>query len=617
LRSRRNLYWLAYWIAPSLFCLGVFHAGLNSWFQADDFAWLGMSTQIYDIRSFFHALFQPSQQGTLRPLSEHLFFISFWRMFGFDAFPYRAWVMLNQCLNLLLLCWIVRRLSGSAAAGFLAAVFWTANASLSTAMGWTSGYNQILCVSCLLGGLAFWIRFAETGRLLFYLLQLLVFITGFGVLELIVVYPALAAALASTRPDRRRLLLWTAPLFALSALYFLVHRAVTPHQTAGAYAMHFGPEIFGSLGRYWQWTFVPLQGAFRLPVILLASAALFAFLLRESARGRWLAFFFVGWYAITLAPLLPLQSHVSYYYLAIPSLGIAAASALAVASTWRGNVVAKALATLITGVLMCEQVPAALRMTEWERDQSLAVRNVVLGVDRIHEIHSGKTILLTDVPANLYETAIASMPFRLIPGAQVYLAPDVSGAIGPVPANLPPVSNFALPAEPARRALESGQLVVYSAAGPMLRNMTNTYATVLAAMPQEVPRRVDAGAPLMAYLLGPEWYPIEGVYRWMPKRATLRMGGPRNAGEKLVLSGYTSPDSVRTGGLSFSVTMDGQPAGTAVLRPKEDSYVREFAPPPAAIGKASVEIAVTVNRTYQPDPHGRVLGLVFGTFEIR
>ncbi|MDQ6679001.1 MAG: hypothetical protein M3Z09_17090 [Acidobacteriota bacterium] len=600
-----------------MFCLGVFHAGLNSWFQADDFAWLGMSTQIYDTRSFFHVIFEPSRQGTLRPLSEHLFFVSFWRMFGFDAFPYRAWVMLNQCMNLVLLCWMVRRLSGSNAAGFLAAVFWTANASLATAMGWTSGYNQILCVTCLLGALACWIRFAETGRLLFYALQLLIFIAGFGVLELMVVYPALAAALAFTLSNRRRLLLWTAPLFALSVLYFLVHRAVTPRQTAGAYAMHFGPEMFATFGRYWQWTFVPLHGAFQWPVVLLASAALFAFLLRESAHRRWLVFFFVSWYAVTLAPLLPLQNHVSYYYLAVPSLGIAAASALAIANTWRGNVAAKALGMLIACVLMGGQIPAALSMTAWQRDQSLAVRNVVLGVDRIHELHPGKTILLTDVSANLYETAIASMPFRLIPGAQVYLAPDVPGVIGPLSAHLPPVSNFVLPAEPARHAFESGQIVVYSAALPVLRNVTKTYAMLLAGLPREVPRRVDPGAPLMAYLLGPEWYPIEGVYRWMPKRATLRIGGPRQASDKLVLSGYAAPESVRTGGLSFSVTVDGQPAGIAMLRPKEDSYVREFTLPRAAMGKPSVEIAITVNRTFQRDPQGRALGLVFGTFEIR
>ena len=106
---------------PSLFCLVLYWHGLKAWFQMDDFAWLGLHTLVHRLRQFLiSTLFRPMAQGTVRPLSERLFFLGFWQLFGMEALPYRALVFGTQFLNLVLITIITRRLTGSAVAGFLA-----------------------------------------------------------------------------------------------------------------------------------------------------------------------------------------------------------------------------------------------------------------------------------------------------------------------------------------------------------------------------------------------------------------------------------------------------------------------------------------------------------------
>jgi hypothetical protein len=69
--------------------------------------------------------------------------MGFYKLFGMNALPFRAFVFLTQFANLILICAIVRRLTRSDLAGFLAPVLWMVNSSLSVAISWNSAYNQI------------------------------------------------------------------------------------------------------------------------------------------------------------------------------------------------------------------------------------------------------------------------------------------------------------------------------------------------------------------------------------------------------------------------------------------------------------------------------------------
>ena len=69
----------AYWCAPALLCLLVHCRSFAAWFQADDFAWLGVGLHRHGLHDYLRALFAPMAQGTIRPLSERLFFMEIGR----------------------------------------------------------------------------------------------------------------------------------------------------------------------------------------------------------------------------------------------------------------------------------------------------------------------------------------------------------------------------------------------------------------------------------------------------------------------------------------------------------------------------------------------------------
>ncbi len=103
----------------------------------------------------------------------------------------------------------------------------------------------------------------------------------------------------------------------------------------------------------------------------------------------------------------------------------------------------------------------------------------------------------------------------------------------------------------------------------------------------------------------------------MPKLATVRMGGPVTAQQRLYLTGYCPKQQLEKGPLPLSVKVDGAPLPPAQIQPGTERFAFDFALPPGLAGKESVEVTVEVGRTFIPAGEDRALGLVFGVFEIR
>ena len=88
-------------------------------------------------------MFSPKAEGTIRTLSERLYFLIFPALFGLNVVPFKVWTFLTELANIALLIKIAGRLTGSPLAGFLAAILWSANAGFALALGWSSAYNEI------------------------------------------------------------------------------------------------------------------------------------------------------------------------------------------------------------------------------------------------------------------------------------------------------------------------------------------------------------------------------------------------------------------------------------------------------------------------------------------
>jgi hypothetical protein len=170
---------------------------------------------------------------------------------------------------------------------------------------------------------------------------------------------------------------------------------------------------------------------------------------------------------------------------------------------------------------------------------------------------------------------------------------------------------------PMRNALTHEQVVVYSDVGDHLRNITGVWERNfgVASSPDQAPHRIEVSNPLVGYLLGPEWFPVENGFRWMPGRATVRLGGPRSAQDQLLLEGHC-PKQLKAGDVHLSVTVDGIPLGNAQIIHPESDFRRLFDMPPSLTGKTTVTVAIAVDQVIH-EPGGRELGLTFGTIAIQ
>jgi hypothetical protein len=251
--------------------------------------------------------------------------------------------ILTQIANLTLIRAVAAARDGLAAAGFWAAILWIANPALIPVMTWTSVYNQALCGFFLLLAFYFLLRYIETGEKRFNTAQWIVFVLGFGALEINVVYPALAAVytwLCARRYFRR-----TLPLFVPSLVFTAIHRWAASAIEAPSYRMRFDGTILNTFWKYLVWArgMNHYSGPHAPPVwiwnvgtalILIGLAAIAVLKVRQGNKAP---LFFAAWFLIIIAPVLPLREHLAEYYLMLPIIGLCMLGGWGLASAWQSR----------------------------------------------------------------------------------------------------------------------------------------------------------------------------------------------------------------------------------------------------------------------------------------
>jgi hypothetical protein len=612
---RERLLRAGFWILPLAVAIRFHWLGLKTWFLGDDFAWLIHSTEIHNFRELIRAIFEPMAQGTIRPWSDRVFFIIFYQVFGLNAVAFHIWVYLTQCVNILLLLSVARRLTGSRIAAFAAALLWIVNSSQPRALGWVSAYNEPLCALFILGAFRLLLLYMDTGERRYWVLQWVVFLLGFGALELNVLYPALAATY--TFLCARKYFLKTLPLFVPSIVFAVVHRMVAP-AASGAYEMRFGANILTTLYTYWTWALGPgyMASLTRLPTgvfagsMILLSVALIGFAVCRAWKGDRLPLFGLIWFVLLIAPVLVLKDHLTEYYPFLPSIGLSIAAGWGLTLAFRKGWAWGAAAAVLVFIYAGFSVAVSQRYLRWEYERSLKVHRLMLGVERAHQLHPYKIILIDNVTDELFWTGFIDRPFVLVGANNVYLTPGSEKNIKSHP-TLGEVSEFIIPPGAAWNALVHEKAVVYRVEGERMRNITNFYSNLIPAEWESArPSRLELNNPVESYLLGPEWHQVEGNHRWMPKRATLQVAGPRRAGASLHLTGGAGKMTTK-----LTVTAAGIQLPERKVTPEAEFDVT-IPLPDAVVGKPSMDVVIETDGTYTPPEDGRPLGLVFGVVEV-
>ena len=611
MRRARIALW---WALPAALFVWLYWQSMRVWFHQDDFAWLGLGLEIHSVRDWLQAVFEPRAQGTIRPWSERLFFLVFSSVFGLDHRPFHLWVALTQVCNLALLQSIVWRLTRSRLAGVAAPLVWLCGVGLAMPLSWLSTYNQVLCAFFLL--LAF--RLLLSGR---WGWQVAVFLLGFGALEINIVYPALAAAycLMFDRKNLRKAL-W---LFPVSALYAVIHFRVAPNPTEGPYAQHWDLSVLHSYIAYWG---NALAGGMIVPewksvsprawetVAWCLGALLVTFVVWAWRRGERLPVFGVVWFTVVIAPILPLRDHFSEYYLAVPSIGLALVVAVAVREAWRAGWGWRAAMTIPLAAHLAFCLPVNRQITNWRFERGYSVRVLVQGMERAHELHPGKLIILVGMDTDLFWGGFYDQPNRLFGAREVCLAPGEEEKIEAHP-DLGEIDPFACSQGVAARALADGRAVVYRFEATALRNVTRQYVKqVTAEWFQVRPRHVNAGLPMYERDLGEGWFSSEGNQRWMGRRAEVRLSGPAKAGEKLAVAGacpYCGPATPNR----LVVSAEGAKLGEVAIT--GTSFDVSFELPRSLEGRSEMKVLLEVDRTVTAPNDIRALGLAFGQIGLR
>jgi hypothetical protein len=612
---------ILYWAGPSLLCLLLYWHGLTAWFQLDDFAWLALSGRVHDFQSFLVASFTPYAQGTIRPISERWFFMGFFSLFGMDALPFRITVFATQFVNLALLAMIMRRLTGSALAGFAAPVLWVCNANIYWPLTWTSAYNQILCSTVILLAFYLFLRFTETGARKYYVWQWVVFVLGFGVLEVVVLYPAIAALYAAIRA--RRYLLHTVPMFAVSAGYTVLNRSVQRPVSTEVYKMFFDKSMLKTFVTYCQFALGP-QGIVAevwpsrfigYAVCGILAAALIAFSIIRVRKGDMLPVFFLGWFTILVGPYIPLRNHVSDYYLTIPTIGLSMLGAYAIVRL-RG---ARPRLRAISGLLvLLYAIPSAIGgylSTTHHYHDSKRVQNFIEPLAYAHKRNPGKDLLIHGVDDPLFWSGFYDQPYRIFGIPKVYLTPETESAIGSFPER--PISHYFMSELIAYEGIRSGKIAVYEVYGERLRNVTQLYGAMLdAKVSLKFPRVIDTGVPLYSVLLPEGWYAPEDGHRWMSKRATAEIAAPENEGASLTISG-TCPDAhFQHGPLMLTVSVDGYTFPASKIDSSNTQFTFSYPLPAGSSAKRKLNVALEVDRTVRLPPDERDLGVSIRLLEV-
>ncbi len=613
---------ILYYGTPMLFCVVVHWLALKIWFFGDDFAWLGLRLELHTSRDLIHILFSPQAEGTVRILSERLFFLVFSSIFGLESPPFRIWVFLTQFANIALLIQIARRLTRLPLAGFLAAILWTANAGIALAIAWSSAYNEIAEAFFILLAFRLFLAYADTGKRKYWVWQWLVFLLGFGALELNVVYPALAAgyALCCARQHFRK----TLYLFIPSILFTIVHLCLIPQATDEHYKMYLGPSLLTMLGRYWAFAIGAVrqsQADWRplwlgIGFTVLATSGLAVFVYRKIRAGEFAPLFLLAWFVMAILPLLPFKNHFTEYYVLIPSIGLAILAAWAIGSA-KTPVMLGITALLATGYLILGI--ADNRMAEkYHYNGARRLKYLVKGLEAEQKKQAHEVVLLGGIDNDLFWTGFCDDPFRLIGIYHVYLVPASARAIEQHPEWSCNTAKFLVDPDDAVPLLRNGRSAVFELVGRNVRNITSQYLqTAGADYADRHPDYIEVSDPTYQGRLGPTWYPAERGYRWMPKTATVKMHGPTRNGQVLEASGYCPAAVLKQGPLEVSFKADGVPLGKSRLTAPDQLFTLEFPWPPQLLGRPVVELEIEVNHTLEVPGENHPLGLVFTTFTIK
>jgi len=352
--------------------------------------------------------------------------------------------------------------------------------------------------------------------------------------------------------------------------------------------------------------------------IVALTAAILGYVAYAALRRNMAPAFGLICFFLLLLPVLPLKEHISYYYLALPAMGLSLVGGFAVDSAARGGWWARLIAGSLLFLFLNVQVPYAAWSCRWWYRRSQRIEGVVTGALAVRQAMPSKTLVLTGVDPVIFEGAFVNGAFQAFGASGIYADPDersmltAKAAIGGMDLS----SVFPDPAD-FQRGLLQHRVEVLSTVGPVLMDVTPRFEALAETASLLSLRRLDLAGAIASDCLRGDWHPSDGDHRWMGKKAGVILAGPASQDQQLHLAGFCPGAQVAGGPLVGKILVDGQQIGELRLTRGDADFEAAFRLPPQVVGKPSMEVTIQLDRTFRAAGDVRDLGLSFGTIEVR
>jgi len=594
----------------------VYWPALGAWFQQDDFAWLGLLQRLNEGVSLTEALFAPMAQGTVRTISERLYFMVLRSIFDLNAIPFHVVTFATQIANLVLLARIVTRMTGSARVAALTGVLWTTHSCLAWPLTWAAAFNQVLCAFVFLACVNAFDRYGETNRRRWLAVVCLVFGLGFGVNEAVVALPAILILYAFL--FHRSLVRIPCWLLIGSGIFALYHNAVSPKTSGGLYGIAVDGRLAVTAWSYWRFATLPLQFLIEhrwWPTALERlvgplSVVLAAGFVWQGYRFNRAVLLGLAWYWVALSPYLVIPNHVSDYYLFVPLIGYSIAMAGLAMAAWDELRWGRLALMAVVGVVIAVQGAAGNLRSSRAAGDSRQVSFLVNAMKEATKRNPGKTIYLSGVSDQLFWNGFYDYPFYLIGQNRVYLTPGNARELAATE-RMSDFSAYSQPNPIVLRELAARRAVAYRVLPSKLQNITEEEIRGLqeGGAEAEVPGIIPISAPEYAYLLSGEWHEPEAAFRWMGKQAMVQMKAPSGKEQSLALTGFCTAAQIEGGPLVLTIRIDEVEVGSWTIRDCAEPIRVTAALPTVTRGRRSMDVALMVNHTVQVGQDTRRLGM--------
>jgi hypothetical protein len=221
------------------------------------------------------------------------------------------------------------------------------------------------------------------------------------------------------------------------------------------------------------------------------------------------------------------------------------------------------------------------------------------------------------VDSELFWSAWWDFPFPNFGCSKIYIAGESEDHIEKFPQG-GTLSRFFLSEGEILAGLDAGTIVAYEI-GPntRLRNITSIYRGLLSTQPSPgLPRYIDFSQPTSSVYLGPGWWEPESGFRWSAKHATFRLRGPVSEHGEIVIRGFSAKQHMERGPLHLTVSVEGKTYPAHTITGEDLTFELKYPLAAELKGKASMEVAVDVERTLTIPGDKRDLGLGFWKAEV-